>query len=312
MDCEDAGVLEAAPPKKPPLLAGLSAGVAGLAPKRFDDPAVCPAPPPNRFDVLPAAGAGAAGVVEPNSDFGGCEAAGAPPPNRPPLAAGAFEAGGGAAGVVEPRFPKLKFVVFGAAGVVDGCELPPPNRPPGAGAVLPPPPPNSPPVGALEAGVLFSSSFFAPNSPPLPPSVAPPPEPPNRPPPPPAPDVAVLPNEKVGLLVDDALFDVLPKSPPPLPGVLPVDAPNALPAAGLLPPPNNPPPDCWLLGVLEPKRPPPEFDVAPKGEAVLPDEAGVPPKLNAMTARGHSRRRTCLIDLSANFNDCKQAIYLVR
>ena len=288
VDCEAAGVLDAGWPKRLP--AGFSDGVAGFAPppKRLDDPVDCPAPP-NRFEE-PLAGAG---VVEPNNDLG-CEPAVAPPPNRDcPPAAGALELGGGAAGVVEPRLPKLNVCVFGAAGVVEGCELPPPpKRPPDAGAVLPPPPPNNPPDGALDAGGLFSPAGFAPNSPPLPPALAP--APPNSPLPPP-PDVAVFPNEKVGLLVADeeALFVVLPNSPPPPPGVLPVDAPNGLAAlAGLLPPPPNRPPDAgWVPDEPEPKRPPPEPDVAPpKGEALLPDVPGVPPKLKAMLAQGSCLR----------------------
>jgi hypothetical protein len=94
----------------------------------------------------------------------------------------------------------------------------------------------------------------------------------------------VLPNENAGLLVEAALFVVLPKRFPP--GVLPVDAPNAFPPCGWLPPPNSAPPDWLLFDVFEPNSPPLPPDVAPpNGEGLLPDEAGVPPpKLNAMLA----------------------------
>jgi hypothetical protein len=128
------------------------------------------------------------------------------PPNRLAPAAGALDVGGVAAGVVEPWLPKLNSAVFVGAGVVDGaedvCEVPPNKpEPPVAVAVLPLP--KRLVVGALEAGVcvlgvggLFSPCF-CPNRL-LPPADAPLP---NMLPPPPAPEVGVLVNENVGLLV---------------------------------------------------------------------------------------------------------------
>lgn len=135
--------------------------------------------------------------------------------------------------------------------------------------------------GALEAGAGDAfSSFFAPNKPV--PAVVPVDAPPPNSPLPPLelPDVAVFPNEKVGLLVPLDWFGVLPNRPPLL-GALPVEAPKGLaPEAGCAALPNSGFDDDCAPDVPLPKSPPlPPAVAPPKGEFVLPEEPGVPPKL---------------------------------